>query len=74
MGQWLEQKIRDSKYNDRYKNSTLIRMPDYLLKRRDGGSQKMIAIWRCRNEKKERDSGGQRKRKDAAYVEWKKDI
>jgi len=32
MGQWLEQKIRESKYNVRYKNNTSIGMPDYLLK------------------------------------------
>jgi len=38
MGQWLEQKIRESKYNDRFKNSTSIGMPDYLLKRGEGGS------------------------------------
>jgi len=44
MGQWLEQKIRESKYNDRYKNSTSIGMPDYLLKRGEGGSQKMIEM------------------------------
>jgi len=43
MGQWLEQKIRKSKYNDRYKNSTSIGMSDYLLKRGEGRSQKMIA-------------------------------
>jgi len=38
-----------SKYNDRYKNNTSIRMPDYLLKREEGGSQKMIAKWKCGN-------------------------
>jgi len=37
MGQWLELKIRESKYNDRYKNSTSIGMPDYLLKKGYGG-------------------------------------
>jgi len=42
--------IRKSKYNDRYKNSTSIRMPDYLLKIGDRESQKMIARWRCGNE------------------------
>jgi len=55
MGQWLEQKMRESRYNDRklrYKNSASIGMPDYLLKRGEGGSpnQKMIARWRCGNE------------------------
>jgi len=50
MGQWLEQKIRKSKYNDRYKNSTSIVMPDYLLKKGEGESQKMITRWRCGNE------------------------
>jgi len=46
MGQWLEQKIRESKYNDRYKNSTSIGMPDYQrgLKRRERWSQKMIEM------------------------------
>jgi len=47
MGQWLDQRIRESNYNDRYKNSLSIEMPDYLLKR---GSQKMIARRRCGNE------------------------
>jgi len=28
MGQWLEQRIRKSNYNDKYKNSTSMRMPD----------------------------------------------
>jgi len=50
MRQWLEQKIRESKYNDRYKNSTSIGMPNYLLKRGERGNQKMIARWRCGNE------------------------
>jgi len=35
MSHWLEQRRRGSNYNDRYKNSTLIGMPDYLLKRRE---------------------------------------
>jgi len=48
----LEQKIRESKYNDRYKNSTSIGMPDYLLKIGYGRSQKMIVKWRCGNEEK----------------------
>jgi len=47
----LEQKIRKSKYNGRYKNSTSIGMPDYLLKIEDGGSQKIMTRWRCGNEK-----------------------
>jgi len=51
MGQWLEQRIRESNYNDRYKNSITIGMPDYLLKRGERGSQKIIARWRCGNEK-----------------------
>jgi len=38
MGQWLEQRIRESNYNDRYKNSTSIEMPDYLLRRGERGS------------------------------------
>jgi len=50
MGQWLEQRIRKSNYNDRYKNSTSIGMPDYLLKTGERGSQKIIARWRCGNE------------------------
>jgi len=50
MGQWLKQRIRESNYNDRYKNSTSIGMPDYLLKRGERGSQKLIARWRCGNE------------------------
>jgi len=49
MGQWLEQKIRESNYNDRYKNSTSIGIPDYLRKG-ERGSQKIIARWRCENE------------------------
>jgi len=43
MGQWLEQKIRESNYNDRYKNSTSIGIPDYLLRREERRSQKIIA-------------------------------
>jgi len=50
MGQWLEKKIRNSKYNDSYKNSTSIGMSDYLLKRGNEGSQKVIARWRYGNE------------------------
>jgi len=50
MGQWLEQRIRESNYNDRYKNNTSIGMSDYLLKRGERGSQKIIARWRCGNE------------------------
>jgi len=38
MEQLLGLKIRRSKYNDRYKNSIPIVMPDYLLKRGEGGS------------------------------------
>jgi len=49
MGQQLEQRIRESNY-DRYKNSTSIGMSDYLLKRGERGSQKIIARWRCGNE------------------------
>jgi len=33
MGQWLKQRIIESNYNDRYKNSISIRMPEHLLKR-----------------------------------------
>jgi len=33
MGQWLEQKIRESNYNDRYKNGISIGIPDYLLRK-----------------------------------------
>jgi len=50
MRQWLDQRIRESNYNDRYKNSTSIGMPDYLLKRGKRGSQKIIARWRRGNE------------------------
>jgi len=46
-------------------------MPDYLLKR--GESEKMIAKWRCGNEK-EMDSERQRRRKNAVYAEWKKNV
>jgi len=52
MGQWEEQGIRESHYNDRYKNSTSIGMPDYLLKRGERGSQKIIARWRRGNEER----------------------
>jgi len=38
------------KYIVRYKNSTPIGMPDYLLKIGDRGNQKMIARWRYGNE------------------------
>jgi len=55
-----------------YKNS-IIGMPDYLLKIGDGGSQKMIARWRCGNEE-EMDSGRQRIRKDVIYEERKKTV
>jgi len=50
MGQWLDQRIRESNYNDRYKNSISIGMPDYLLKRGERRSQNIIARWRCGNE------------------------
>jgi len=46
MGQWLEQKIRESNGNDRYKNSTSIGIPDYLLRRGERESKKIIARWR----------------------------
>jgi len=35
MGHWLEQRRRGSNYNDKYKNSISIGIPDYLLKRRE---------------------------------------
>jgi len=39
-GQWLEQRVRESNYNDRYKNSTSIGIDylDYLLRRGERGS------------------------------------
>jgi len=37
-------------------------MPNYLLKRRERGSQKIIARWRCGNEEKRNDSGRQRRK------------
>jgi len=60
-------KIRESKYNDRYKGSTSIRMPDYLLKIGDGGSQKMIRRWRCGNE--EERNGFWKIEEEKRYVE-----
>jgi len=54
MGQWLKQRIRKSNYNDRYKNSTSMGMPDYLLKKGERGNQKIIAKWR-RGNKEERN-------------------
>jgi len=50
MGQWLEQKIIESRYNDKYKNSASTRsgVPDYLLKKGEEENQKIIA--RCSNE------------------------
>jgi len=49
-------------------------MPDYLLRIGDGGSQKMITRWRCSNEEETNDSGRQRRRKNAVYVERRKDV
>jgi len=49
MGQWLKQRIRESNYNDRYKNISM-GMPDCLLRRRERESQKIIARWRYGNE------------------------
>jgi len=69
----LEQKIREYKYNVRYENSIAIGMPDYLLKIGDRGTQKMIARWRCGNEE-ERNRFWKRRRKDAVYMEWRKDV
>jgi len=74
MVQWLEwQKIRKSKYNDRYKNSTSIVMPDYLLKREEAGSQKMIARWRCGNEEERNGFWKTEEEKKCLCAEWKKD-
>jgi len=50
MEQWLEQRIRESNYNDRYKNNTSIGISDYLLRRGERESQKIIARWKCGNE------------------------
>jgi len=70
-----ERRIRESKYNDIYKNGASIGMPDYLLRRRERGSRKMIARWRCgKTRKKETDSRKQKRRKNAAYAEWKTDV
>jgi len=66
MGQWVEQKIRESNYNDRYKNNTSIGIPDYLLRRGERGSQKIIARWRCGKEEEKilerilEDRGGEK--------------
>jgi len=74
MGQWLEQRIKESNYNDRYKNSTSIGMPDSLLKRRERGSQKIIARWKCGNEEERNGFWKTEEEKNAAYAEWKKDV
>jgi len=60
IGQWLGQRIRESNYNDRYKNSTSIGIPDYLLKRGKRGSQKIIARWRWRKKRILEDRGGEK--------------
>jgi len=74
MRQWLEQKIIESNYNDRYKISTSIGIPDYLLRRGMRGSQKIIARWRCGNEKERNGFWKTEEEKNAAYAEWKKDV
>jgi len=50
LGQWLDNKIRDSKYNVRYKDIAAFGKPGYLRRRKENGSQKTIARWRCGNE------------------------
>jgi len=47
-------------------------MPDYL-KRGEGGSQKMIAKWRCGNEE-EINGFWKTEKKNAVYAELKKDL
>ncbi|CAL1672483.1 unnamed protein product [Lasius platythorax] len=50
LGQWMEGKIRNSKYNIQYKEITTLGLPEYLRKKERKGSQKLIARWRCGNE------------------------
>jgi len=73
MGQWLEQKIRESNYNDRYKNNTSIGMPDYLLKRGERGSQKIIARWKRGRKKRFWKTEEEKKRRicgvEEGYIE-----
>jgi len=49
-------------------------MPDYLLKRGERRNQKIIARWRRGNEKKRNGFWKRRRKKNAAYAEWKKDV
>jgi len=56
MEQCLEQRVRKSNYNDRYKNSPSIGMPDYLLKRGERESEDDCEM-DMRQRKKETDSG-----------------
>lgn len=51
LGQWLEGKIEKAKYNERYKEVKAVGIPKYLRVRGAKGSQKLIARWRCGNEK-----------------------
>jgi len=46
----MDQKIRESKYNIRYKSSKSIGTSEYLIKMENRGSQKMIARLRYGNE------------------------
>jgi len=71
MGQWMDQKIRESKYNIRYKSNKSIGMPEYLIKMGDRGNQKMIARWRCSNEE-ERNGILEDGRGEKMFVDWKK--
>lgn len=50
MGQWMDGKIINSRYNKRYKDILVVGMPKYLRERGAKESQKTIARWRCGNE------------------------
>jgi len=49
-------------------------MPDYLLKRGEEGSQKIIVRCRCGNEEERNGFWKTEEEKNAVYAEWKKDI
>lgn len=50
MGQWMDGKTENSRYNKRYKDILVAGIPKYLRERGAKGSQKTIARWRCGNE------------------------
>ncbi|KAI4474788.1 hypothetical protein M0802_015443, partial [Mischocyttarus mexicanus] len=48
-GQIQKNKIKEAKYNPRYKKIRTVASPEYLTKKKEGGSQKLLARARCGN-------------------------